>query len=357
MVRKNTHMNSKNSPDCLFWLYQDNYRTYNLEVAKCLGINAAILLSQLASKHKYFRDHGSLTADGYFYYTHQDLEDHTALSPEQQEKAIGILISNGLIVKKVFGIPPKRFFFLCERAIMDFFFYSEKIKEPSQSVSANFRETRKLISVKSGNTSYTHDPKIHEPKKIIIADSEEDGTLAAGNNNFYTGKLKKQEKKVYQCLEECQDFSITQKRVLTAKYKDEQCVKKCMEFIYHKDGPEILGGPIAKLKYLKHMLNNPESYKDTLDELGQPKLTKAQQQAKDDEIKASEFKALRERNKKRVHGFKSGVSYNGWVCKISDDWFEMRKKSDNTQYMINFGDKDFDRILKNVAHKLKIIEE
>lgn len=353
-------MNSKKSTDCLFWLYQDNYRTYNIDVARCLGVNAAIILSQLASKQRYFREKGKLTEQGYFYYTMEDLHDDTAISKHEQNLAIEILTTNGLIFKIVLGIPPKRHFRCYERAIMEFFFRSDQLSDKSKmekkqavdSVSANSPETGELILRFPANPIYN--PNLHDPKeeKIIIATSQQERTPAAGNNNF-SASTEKKEKSIYPCLEACQDLSITQKRDLTTKYKDqEEYVKKCMEYIYHEDGPEILGGPIGKLKYLKHMLNNPESYKNTLDELGHPKMTKAQQIAREVARKADEFEELRTRNKSLVDKFESGEIYNGWKCKISQDWFEFGKKADRKNLSINFGDADFS---KNLKHVLKTI--
>ena len=43
--------------DPLFWLNQNNYRTYNIIVARKLGdVSAAILLSELVGKHNYYKE-------------------------------------------------------------------------------------------------------------------------------------------------------------------------------------------------------------------------------------------------------------------------------------------------------------
>ena len=127
-----------------------------------------------------------------------------------------------------------------------------------------------------------------------------------------------------------------------------------MEYIYHEDGPEILGGPDRKAQASgKHMLNNAESYTNTLrNELGHPKMTKAQQIAREVARKADEFEELRIRNKSLVDKFESGEIYNGWKCKISQDWFEFGKKAERKNLAINFGDADFS---KNLKHVLKTI--
>jgi len=114
--------------DPLFWLYADNYRTFNIDVARKLkSIHAAILLAELASKHRYHRDRNELLndpkhGDGWFYYKQEDLEERTYLSRKNQDTTIDILITFGLIEKKVIGMPSKRYFRLNHKALQSLFF-------------------------------------------------------------------------------------------------------------------------------------------------------------------------------------------------------------------------------------------
>lgn len=125
------------SNDNLFWLYADNYRTYNVEVAKKFKslnvyspIHVAILLSELASRYRYHRDRNELTSDpnygdGWFYYTQEDLEERTLLTRKNQDTNIEILEKEGLIEKRSLGLPAKRHFRLNLKKIQEFFFSSD----------------------------------------------------------------------------------------------------------------------------------------------------------------------------------------------------------------------------------------
>lgn len=156
--------------DSLFWLYADNYRTYNVDVARKLrSIHAAILLSELASRFRYHRDRKELISDakqgdGWFYYTHEAVEERTCLTRKNQDTAIEILEKSGLIEKRQIGVPAKRHFRLNPQAIHEFFF--------GGSGQTRLSETDKLdcpnqtnCTVRNGQTApYIYKPK-EEPKE------------------------------------------------------------------------------------------------------------------------------------------------------------------------------------------------
>lgn len=131
--------------DPLFWLYADNYRTYNVEVAEKLGsIFAAILLAELASRYRYHRERDELVNDekhgsDWFYYMYEDVERRTCLSRKNQDTAIRILESHGLIEKKAFGMHPKRHFRLNFEGIEKFC-----NRSVSTQFAANLSETDKM---------------------------------------------------------------------------------------------------------------------------------------------------------------------------------------------------------------------
>jgi len=75
-----------------------------------IGNDAALIYSELLSRHGYFETRGMLTGDGYFFNTIEDLYGGTGLSVFQQRKGIGVLQKVGLIDMEVRGIPPKRYF-------------------------------------------------------------------------------------------------------------------------------------------------------------------------------------------------------------------------------------------------------
>ncbi|WP_336791133.1 hypothetical protein [Paenibacillus sp. MMO-177] len=96
-------------------LLKDEFLKVNKFLAKRVGLNEAILLSELV-----FRQHiQNLDNEGMFYCTVETIEDNTTLSKYQQSKAIGTLESHGLISTKTKGLPAKRYFKINEKAITE----------------------------------------------------------------------------------------------------------------------------------------------------------------------------------------------------------------------------------------------
>ena len=65
----------------------DNYISVNKYIAKCLGLNEAIILGELASRQDYYQQINELE-EGFFYETVQKLEENTTLKESVQRKAI-----------------------------------------------------------------------------------------------------------------------------------------------------------------------------------------------------------------------------------------------------------------------------
>ncbi len=157
--------------DPLFWLYADNYRTYNVDVAKKLkSINAAIFLSEIASRYRYHRDRGELLNDlkygeGWFYLTQETVEERTYLSRKNQDTAFKILESLNLIEKKTLGLPAKRYFRLNKKEIQIYFStLSETDKQGCLKVTNN--------DVHGGQTvprDYTYKEPKEEPKEKTLS--------------------------------------------------------------------------------------------------------------------------------------------------------------------------------------------
>ena len=69
-------------------LRSDGSIVINKTLAKNIGLNEAIIYSELLSRYCYFSNRNELTADGYFFNTVKDLEDGTTLNEYSQRKAI-----------------------------------------------------------------------------------------------------------------------------------------------------------------------------------------------------------------------------------------------------------------------------
>ena len=102
----------------------------NKELAKQVGLKAAVLLADLISKEEYFISKGM--TDGWFFNTAKNIEDDTSLTSHQQRKAIKNLKDLGIIETKVVGIPAKKHFKIIENKLLSFF-------------NTSFKETDKQV--------------------------------------------------------------------------------------------------------------------------------------------------------------------------------------------------------------------
>ena len=94
----------------LEYLNPGNTLTCNRYLAHIIGAAAALIYGALISKQIYYQKHSMLDADGWFYSTADDLKESTSFSKCQQERAIKILVKNGLIDYKIGGMPARRCF-------------------------------------------------------------------------------------------------------------------------------------------------------------------------------------------------------------------------------------------------------
>lgn len=88
----------------------DGSITINKALCFAIGINEAIIYSELLSRYNYFRNENKLTEDGYFYNTVDDLCLGTGLGEKAQRNAINNLVKLGLIETALKGVPARRHF-------------------------------------------------------------------------------------------------------------------------------------------------------------------------------------------------------------------------------------------------------
>lgn len=91
-------------------LNSDNTVSANRLLAHALGIKAALLFNSLVGKQAYYEKHSMLDSEGWFYSTIEDMQESTALSRCQQNKAIGVLVKAGLIDYRTGGVHCRRHF-------------------------------------------------------------------------------------------------------------------------------------------------------------------------------------------------------------------------------------------------------
>lgn len=101
-------------------LSSDNFIAVNKSIAAEVGLEAAVVLGELASEFVYWQSIGGLE-DGFFYSTIENLEKRTFLSGYSQRLAISKLQEKGWIEVKRKGIPAKRYVRIIEENLLMFF--------------------------------------------------------------------------------------------------------------------------------------------------------------------------------------------------------------------------------------------
>jgi len=91
-------------------LRSDGSIIVNKALARTLGIETAIMYSELLSKYNYFLTRGMLGNEEWFFNTIENMEEDTCISAYSQRKAIKKLKEMGLIEYSIRGIPAKRYF-------------------------------------------------------------------------------------------------------------------------------------------------------------------------------------------------------------------------------------------------------
>ena len=101
----------------------NNYIVVNREIARKIGFNTAVFLSELLDRYEFYKKNGQLQIfddKEYFYITIEDAEYRTTLTRYEQDSSINKLIEFGLIEKVQKGLPAKRYFHIFEEKILDF---------------------------------------------------------------------------------------------------------------------------------------------------------------------------------------------------------------------------------------------
>lgn len=99
---------------------QDNFCVFNKSIAKVLNsLDAAVLLGELASEYRYFKDKHMLDKEGMFYSTVENIQENICLNDYEQRKAIQLLKEHKIIETKQKGLPAKRYIKLNSKALID----------------------------------------------------------------------------------------------------------------------------------------------------------------------------------------------------------------------------------------------
>lgn len=125
-------------------LASDGFLSVNKHLARIVGLDAAVLLAELASAHNYFESREQLTADGMFFETVEHIQENTTLTQYQQAKAVKVLSNAGILETKKIGIPAKRYFLINEEAVLNILDYKKSKNLITGDKKTSSQETKKL---------------------------------------------------------------------------------------------------------------------------------------------------------------------------------------------------------------------
>lgn len=125
-------------------LASDGFLSVNKHIARIVGLDAAVLLAELASAHNYFESREQLTPDGMFFETVEHIQENTTLTQYQQAKAVKVLSDAGILETKKIGIPAKRYFFINEEAVLNILDYKKSKNLITGDEKTSSQETKKL---------------------------------------------------------------------------------------------------------------------------------------------------------------------------------------------------------------------
>lgn len=118
-------------------LARDSYIIVNKDLIKILGINEAIIIGELASEYRSWKNKNMLVED-MFYSTIENVEENTGLNEYLQRKTFKRLNELNIISYVVKGIPAKRYIKINQEELIKIF--SSKFFNDLSSSSLNFKE-------------------------------------------------------------------------------------------------------------------------------------------------------------------------------------------------------------------------
>jgi phage conserved hypothetical protein, C-terminal domain len=146
-------------------LSQSAFWIVNKEIARLVGIEPAVLLSDLIDKQTYFSNRNELDSEGYFFNTVEFIELATSLNYHAQKKALKVLSEHGFIEEKLKGIPAKLHFKVVEYKILNYLntgvSISEKLDldkpETNNNIIINNKKKEVIIPLFNEITPISHD--------------------------------------------------------------------------------------------------------------------------------------------------------------------------------------------------------
>lgn len=172
-------------------LSQSAFWLVNKAVAKAVGIEGALMLSDLVDKKQYFENKGQLDADGFFFNTSADIEEHTTLTYHIQKQALKLLKQHGFVDTKLKGLPAKLHFKIDENKILNFLItgvpQTEKPVQEEVELSNNNKGNNSKVK---NNGSEGETPSLFKPGEVPSIPDPKTRKSMFENSDLYKDQVK-----------------------------------------------------------------------------------------------------------------------------------------------------------------------
>ncbi len=91
-------------------MFQNDFMRLPRPLIRKFNLNTAVMLSEIYSEYRYWKERGELQSGGWFFSTVENMYNNTGLSKHQQLMACKELEEYGIIQIKYHGMPKKRYF-------------------------------------------------------------------------------------------------------------------------------------------------------------------------------------------------------------------------------------------------------
>ena len=151
----------------------------NKTLAKKIGLHESIFLGEIISEYDYWNRMHSLTDDGYFYSTVENVMESTTLSDYQQRSIIKHLVELKILDVKVAGMPAKRYFRINEEQ-----FYAMLLEDDKDSDNDPESTSSKETCYKDLTELTTSSKESKEQDLNSVKTNNNNITLTNKNNNI-----------------------------------------------------------------------------------------------------------------------------------------------------------------------------
>jgi hypothetical protein len=206
-------------------LRADGSIVVNKNLVHAIGLNAAVMFSELISKKQYFEDRGMLTDDGYFYNTVDNIRLDTGLGEKPQTAAIKMLESLCLIKTTKRGLPAKRHFKITATDAMLTRILTEgsnvrsslknelnaKMEKKKDDYTSNINSSSQKEGTSSSQMAELEEPngRINNTKEIILKNNTKNKNKGTEKFPSYTFKDYKNQFSVDEGVMECVEYYLS----------------------------------------------------------------------------------------------------------------------------------------------------